>query len=51
MNETRWEDYGHTNNEKCADCMVHSGYEATAVNDTFSLPGGMFRTVKAMFTL
>ena len=31
MEETDWDAYGTGNYEKCADCMVHSGYEATAV--------------------
>ncbi|MFT7619478.1 MAG: hopanoid biosynthesis associated radical SAM protein HpnH [Planctomycetota bacterium] len=48
MDETIWEDYGHTKNEKCQDCMVHSGYEAAAVDDTFSSPAGLVRTIKAM---
>ena len=30
-----------------ADCMVHSGYEASAVNDSFSSAGGLVRTAKA----
>jgi hopanoid biosynthesis associated radical SAM protein HpnH len=38
MEETAWERYGTGNYEKCADCMVHCGYEATAVNDTISRP-------------
>jgi hopanoid biosynthesis associated radical SAM protein HpnH len=38
MEETDWERYGTGRNPKCADCMVHCGYEATAVNDTFSRP-------------
>jgi hopanoid biosynthesis associated radical SAM protein HpnH len=38
MDETAWEQYGTGNYEKCADCMVHSGYEATAVTDTFNRP-------------
>jgi hopanoid biosynthesis associated radical SAM protein HpnH len=38
MDETPWDQYGTGNYEKCADCMVHSGYEATAVNDTFNRP-------------
>ena len=38
MEETQWEQYGTGNYEKCADCMVHSGYEATAVNDTMLHP-------------
>jgi hopanoid biosynthesis associated radical SAM protein HpnH len=31
MDGTDWDLYGTGNYEKCADCMVHSGYEATAV--------------------
>lgn len=38
INDTQWDNYGNGKNPKCADCMVHSGYEATAVNDTFSHP-------------
>lgn len=38
MNETDWDSYGTGNYEKCADCMVHSGYEATAVNDAVAHP-------------
>jgi hopanoid biosynthesis associated radical SAM protein HpnH len=38
MEETDWDAYGTGNYEKCADCMVHSGYEATAVEDTFRRP-------------
>ncbi len=38
MEDTRWKDYGTGNYEKCADCMVHCGYEATAVADTVSHP-------------
>ncbi|OHC80574.1 MAG: hopanoid biosynthesis associated radical SAM protein HpnH [Rhodospirillales bacterium RIFCSPLOWO2_01_FULL_65_14] len=38
MRETQWEDYGTGRYEKCADCMVHCGYEPTAVNDTISHP-------------
>jgi Domain of unknown function (DUF3463) len=38
MEETDWDSYGTGNYEKCADCMVHSGYEATAVMDTIAHP-------------
>ncbi len=38
MEDTDWESYGTGNYEKCADCMVHCGYEATAVSDTFDHP-------------
>ena len=38
MENTAWDDYGVGNYEKCADCMVHSGFEATAVADTVKNP-------------
>jgi hopanoid biosynthesis associated radical SAM protein HpnH len=38
MEETDWDSYGTGNYEKCADCMVHSGYEATAVQDAIKRP-------------
>ena len=38
MEDTNWDDYGTGNYEKCADCMVHCGYEATAVSDTVAHP-------------
>jgi len=38
IEETKWNDYGTGRYEKCADCMVHCGFEATAVNDTVAHP-------------
>jgi hopanoid biosynthesis associated radical SAM protein HpnH len=38
MEETDWDSYGTGNYEKCADCMVHSGFEATAVGDIMRHP-------------
>tara|TARA_B100001142_G_scaffold325245_1_gene378461 strand:+ start:303 stop:1379 length:1077 start_codon:yes stop_codon:yes gene_type:complete len=38
MEETNWDDYGTGRYEKCADCMVHCGYESTAVNDVIRHP-------------
>jgi hopanoid biosynthesis associated radical SAM protein HpnH len=38
MESTDWDKYGTGNYEKCADCMVHSGYEASAVAETVSHP-------------
>ncbi|MBT6406125.1 MAG: adenosyl-hopene transferase HpnH, partial [Rhodospirillaceae bacterium] len=38
MDETNWDSYGTGNYEKCADCMVHCGYEPTAVSDTVAHP-------------
>ena len=52
MDSTAWEEYGtESGNPKCANCMVHSGYEASAVNETFSSVRGLLATAKAtMFT-
>jgi hopanoid biosynthesis associated radical SAM protein HpnH len=38
MEETDWDAYGVGNYEKCANCMVHSGFEATAVMDSVKRP-------------
>ncbi len=35
LEATEWSKYGHkSGNPKCENCMVHSGYEPTAVNDS-----------------
>jgi hopanoid biosynthesis associated radical SAM protein HpnH len=48
MEATEWQNYGtESGNPKCANCMVHSGYEASAVDDTFGSFKGFFATVKA----
>ncbi|HEY8219101.1 MAG TPA: adenosyl-hopene transferase HpnH [Methylobacter sp.] len=38
LDTTPWEKYGTVNNPKCASCMAHCGYEATAVEDMLSHP-------------
>jgi hopanoid biosynthesis associated radical SAM protein HpnH len=38
METTDWDSYGTGKYEKCADCMVHCGYEGTAVADTVARP-------------
>jgi hypothetical protein len=38
VEDTDWDAYGTGHYEKCADCMVHSGYEASAVMDTVRRP-------------
>ena len=47
MEETEWERYGTGRNPKCNDCMVHCGYEATAVNDAFRSPLKALRVMLA----
>lgn len=38
LEETPWDKYGSVKNPKCANCMAHCGYEATAVEDTLAHP-------------
>jgi len=49
MSETQWENYGRASgNPSCQQCMVHCGYEPSAVDHTFSSFGGLWGTIKAM---
>ncbi len=48
MESTEWHRYGtESGNPKCSNCMVHSGYEASAVHDTFGSLKGFLGTVRA----
>ena len=38
MDDTEWDKYGVGKYEKCADCMVHCGFEASAVKDMVRHP-------------
>ncbi|SMF96371.1 hopanoid biosynthesis associated radical SAM protein HpnH [Methylomagnum ishizawai] len=38
MEETPWDKYGNNKNPKCANCMAHCGYEASAVEDSLKNP-------------
>jgi hopanoid biosynthesis associated radical SAM protein HpnH len=38
LSETPWDKYGTVKNPKCAGCMAHCGYEATAVEDMLANP-------------
>lgn len=38
MDTTEWDKYGTGRYEKCANCMVHCGFEPTAVADTVQHP-------------
>jgi len=49
LDQTDWSQYGRASgNPKCADCMVHSGYEPSAVDATFGTLRGFLTTVKAV---
>jgi hypothetical protein len=50
MESVEWSNYGtESGNPRCANCMVHSGYEASGVNYTFGSLKGLFETAKALF--
>jgi len=50
MNSTEWNKYGRkSGNENCQDCMVHCGYEPSAVNATFGTWNGFLKTVAHTF--
>jgi hopanoid biosynthesis associated radical SAM protein HpnH len=52
METTEWANYGtESGNPKCANCMVHSGYEASGVDYSFSSLKGLLATARAtLFT-
>ena len=44
METVEWSNYGtESGNPQCANCMVHSGYEASGVNYTFGSLKGLLR--------
>ena len=47
METTPWDEYGTSKNPKCASCMAHCGYEATAVEDMLRHPiKGLLTSIK-----
>lgn len=38
IEETEWDSYGTGRNPKCSNCMMHCGYEPTAIDDTLAHP-------------
>jgi hypothetical protein len=47
METTDWDRYGRASgNQRCADCMVHCGYEPSAVAATFGSWRGFLRTAR-----
>jgi hypothetical protein len=51
MASTEWQNYGtESGNPKCANCMVHSGYCASAVDHGFGTFGGFLAMVRAWFS-
>jgi hopanoid biosynthesis associated radical SAM protein HpnH len=51
IRETNWDKYGtESGNPKCANCMVHSGYEASSINYSFGSLAGFASMVRAYFS-
>jgi hopanoid biosynthesis associated radical SAM protein HpnH len=51
IEETKWEEYGgKSGNPRCANCMVHCGFEPSAVNHTFGSLDGIIATAKGMLS-
>jgi len=49
MEETDWDRYGSSRHPKCADCMMHCGYEPTAVEDSMASVGNVIRSIRSVF--
>ncbi|HET9598677.1 MAG TPA: adenosyl-hopene transferase HpnH, partial [Anaeromyxobacteraceae bacterium] len=47
MATTDWDGYGTGRHPKCADCMVHCGYEPTAVEDSMTSLGNVVRSIRS----
>jgi hopanoid biosynthesis associated radical SAM protein HpnH len=49
MDRTEWSRYGHASgNPRCRDCMVHCGFEPSAINASFGSLRGMGETALAL---
>lgn len=45
-NETDWEYWESRQDERCQNCKMHSGFEASALQELHKSPGDMFRMAK-----
>jgi hypothetical protein len=43
MKKTNWRQYGPEKNPRCANCMVHSGFEASALSAIKHSPSSLWR--------
>jgi len=51
LEETDWSKYGRkSGNPRCQDCMVHCGFEPSAVRAAFESPRAMVQTVASLVT-
>ena len=49
LNKTPWEKYGYGNDPRCENCMVHSGYEASAALGVNGKLGDTLKMIKWQF--
>jgi hopanoid biosynthesis associated radical SAM protein HpnH len=50
LDNTEWENYGpKSGNPECQNCMVHSGFEASAVDEIFSSLRGVIAAARTSF--
>ena len=49
MEETPWEKYGAGNDPRCRNCMVHCGFEASAIDEVGTSLADLWHTVKWNF--
>ena len=45
-----WENYGVGVNDKCANCMMHCGFESATIYDAFGSPGGAASLISGLIT-
>jgi hopanoid biosynthesis associated radical SAM protein HpnH len=48
MEKTDWSKYGAENNPRCANCMVHCGFEASALSAIKRNPANLWNTAKGV---
>ena len=49
MEKTQWEKYGTNNDQRCANCMVHCGFEASSIEEINSSLVNFWRILKWNF--
>ncbi|MFC2009681.1 adenosyl-hopene transferase HpnH [Chloroflexota bacterium] len=49
MEDTPWEKYGVGNDPRCANCMVHCGFEASAIDEAGRSLGDLWHMIKWNF--
>jgi hypothetical protein len=49
MQQTEWARYGAGRDPRCTNCMMHCGYEPTAVEDGMASPRNVLRSIRSIF--